>query len=85
MEKLAPRHNFKQWLKDNRMSIIVLAAALVLFIVLRVIAAPEDAAPTTDGDYAEYENAVVTNGAKAVRLGYRPQKTSSSVFRLPTS
>lgn len=61
MEKLAPRHNFKQWLKDNRMSIIVLAAALVLFIVLRVIAAPEDAAPTTDGDYAEYENAVVTN------------------------
>lgn len=48
MEKLAPRHNFKQWLKDNRMSIIVLAAALVLFIVLRVIAAPEDAAPTTD-------------------------------------
>ena len=61
MEKLAPRHNFKQWLKDNRMSIIVLAAALVLFIVLRVIAAPGDAAPTTDGDYAEYENAVVTN------------------------
>lgn len=61
MEKLAPRHNFKQWLKDNRMSIIVLAVALVLFIVLRVIAAPEDAAPTTDGDYAEYENAVVTN------------------------
>ena len=61
MEKLAPRHNFKQWLKDNRVSIIVLAAALVLFIVLRVIAAPEDAAPTTDGDYAEYENAVVTN------------------------
>lgn len=61
MEKLAPRHNFKQWLKDNRMSIIVLAAALVLFIVLRVITAPEDAAPTTDGDYAEYENAVVTN------------------------
>ena len=43
------------------MSIIVLAAALVLFVVLRVIAAPEDAAPTTDGDYAEYENAVVTN------------------------
>lgn len=61
MEKLAPRHNFKQWLKDNRMSIIVLAVALVFFIVLRVIAAPEDAAPTTDGDYAEYENAVVTN------------------------
>mgnify|MGYP004655229701 FL=1 len=61
MKKLAPRRNLKQWLKDNRMSIIVLAAALVLFVVLRVIAAPEDAAPTTDGDYAEYENAVVTN------------------------
>lgn len=43
------------------MSIIVLAAALVLFVILRVIAAPEDTAPTTDGDYAEYENAVVTN------------------------
>lgn len=61
MEMHAPRRNLKQWLKDNRMSIIVLAAALVLFVVLRVIAAPEDAAPTTDGDYAEYENAVVTN------------------------
>ena len=53
MEMHAPRRNLKQWLKDNRMSIIVLAAALVLFVVLRVIAAPEDAAPTTDGDYAE--------------------------------
>ena len=61
MKKLAPRQNFKQWLKDNRMSIIVLAAALVIFIVLRVVAAPEDAAPVTEGDYAEYENGVVTN------------------------
>lgn len=43
------------------MSIIVLAVALVIFIVLRVVAAPEDAAPVTEGDYAEYENGVVTN------------------------
>lgn len=49
-----------QWCRKNRLSILVLAVALVIFVAARAIAAPEDEEQLQATDYAEYENAVIT-------------------------
>ena len=49
-----------QWWRENRVSCLVLAAALVLFLAVRVIAAPEKETAIDAAEYAEYENAVIT-------------------------
>ena len=49
-----------QWWRENRVSCLVLAAALVLFLAVRAIAAPEKEAVIDAAEYAEYENAVIT-------------------------
>ena len=43
-------------LGKHRAAIIVLVAALAVFVLVRVLVAPEKAAPVATGDYAEYEN-----------------------------
>ena len=43
-------------LGKHRAAIIVLVAALAVFVLVRVLVAPEKAAPAATGDYAEYEN-----------------------------
>ena len=48
-----------EWLRQNRAALIVLLAALVIFIAVRALVAPEKAAPNTVGDYSEYENGKV--------------------------
>ena len=60
MKKNASRPTLRQWWQQNRVSCLVLAAALVLFIAVRAIAAPEKAEPSGAEAYAEYENAVIT-------------------------
>ena len=49
-----------QWWRENRVSCLVLAAALVLFLAVRAIAAPEKETVIDAAEYAEYENAVIT-------------------------
>lgn len=49
-----------QWWQKNRVSCLVLAAALVLFIVVRAIAVPEEENGSQAAEYAEYENGVIT-------------------------
>ena len=49
-----------QWWRENRVSCLVLAAALVLFLAVRAIAAPEKETAIDAAEYAEYENAVIT-------------------------
>ena len=53
MEKTGSAPGF---LRRNRAALLVLLAALVIFIAARAIVAPEKATPSTAGDYAEYEN-----------------------------
>ncbi len=60
MKQLTSRTTLRQWWRDNRVSCLVLAAALVLFIVVRAIAAPEKTEKIDAEAYAEYENAVIT-------------------------
>ena len=60
MKKSALRPTPGQWWRENRVSCLVLAAALVLFIAVRAVAAPEKTAPSDAAEYAEYENAVIT-------------------------
>lgn len=60
MKQLTSRPTLRQWWRDNRVSCLVLAAALVLFIVVRAIAAPEKTEKIDAEAYAEYENAVIT-------------------------
>ena len=49
-----------RWWQQNRVSCLVLAAALVLFIVVRAIAVPEEENGSQAAEYAEYENGVIT-------------------------
>ena len=49
-----------QWWRENRVSCLVLAAALVLFLAVRAIDAPEKETAIDAAEYAEYENAVIT-------------------------
>ena len=47
------------WLRENRAALIVLLAALALFVIARVIVAPDAAEGAKTGDYSEYENGTV--------------------------
>ena len=47
------------WLRKNRAAVIVLLSALVIFLVVRMLVAPEKTEPLTAGDYSEYENGKV--------------------------
>ncbi len=49
----------KDWLKNNRVSAIVLVIAALIFVLARMAFAPKTEAAEVTGDYAEYENAVV--------------------------
>ena len=49
----------KDWLKNNRVSVIVLVIAALIFVLARMAFAPKTEAAEVTGDYAEYENAVV--------------------------
>ena len=60
MKKSSSRPAPGQWWRENRVSCLVLAAALVLFLAVRAIAAPEKEAVIDAAEYAEYENAVIT-------------------------
>ncbi len=60
MKKSSSRPAPGQWWRENRVSCLVLAAALVLFLAVRVIAAPEKETAIDAAEYAEYENAVIT-------------------------
>lgn len=60
MKQLTSRPTLRQWWRDNRVSCLVLAAALVIFIAVRAIAAPEKTEKIDAEAYAEYENAVIT-------------------------
>lgn len=53
------KNNPGDWLRRNRAALIVLLAALVIFLAVRAIVAPEKAAPNTAGDYVEYDNGKV--------------------------
>ena len=53
MKKSSSRPAPGQWWRENRVSCLVLAAALVLFISFRAIAAPEKTAPSDAAEYAE--------------------------------
>ena len=60
MKKSSSRPAPGQWCRENRVSCLVLAAALVLFLAVRAIAAPEKETAIDAAEYAEYENAVIT-------------------------
>ena len=60
MKKSSSRPALGQWWRENRVSCLVLAAALVLFLAVRAIAAPEKETAIDAAEYAEYENAVIT-------------------------
>ena len=60
MKKSSSRPAPGQWWRENRVSCLVLAAALVLFLAVRAIAAPEKETALDAAEYAEYENAVIT-------------------------
>ena len=47
------------WLRKNRAALLVLLAALVIFVAVRALVAPEKTAPNTAGNYVEYENGKV--------------------------
>ena len=50
----------KDWLKRNRAAVIVLVIAALIFVLARMAFAPKTETQDVSGDYAEYENAVVT-------------------------
>lgn len=54
------KSSLSAWLRDRRWSLAVLLAAVLCFVVLRLILAPA-ASPTAapSGDYAEYDNGVI--------------------------
>ena len=60
MKQTLSRATPAQWWQKNRISCLVLAAALVLFIVVRAIAVPEEENGSQAAEYAEYENGVIT-------------------------
>ena len=60
MKKSSSRPAPGQWWRENRVSCLVLAAALVLFLAVRAIDAPEKETAIDAAEYTEYENAVIT-------------------------
>lgn len=49
-----------EWLKEEKWGILVLFAALLIFLAVRGRIMPEEAKPLPSGDYVEYEKGVVT-------------------------
>lgn len=60
MKQTLSRATPARWWQKNRVRCLVLAAALVLFIVVRAIAVPEEENGSQAAEYAEYENGVIT-------------------------
>lgn len=53
--------DFAAWWRKNRLSCAILAACLVLFVALRVLAVDHSQPQTRGEEYAEYETAVITD------------------------
>ena len=68
----------KDWINNNRVSIIVLLLAAILFAAVRIMVAPKTEAADVSGDYAEYENAVVT---QILSDGTEADETSDGGYR----
>ena len=60
-ERKADRLTAGAWWSRNRWSCVILAAALVLFIVLRMAAVTFEQPQPQGDNYAEYETGVVTD------------------------
>ena len=60
MKTKAKKGSAARWLRENRLSCIVLLCAALLFVLLRIWAAPEPEEDTGATAYAEYESARVT-------------------------
>ena len=60
MKKIAEKGGAARWLRENRLSCIVLLCAALLFVLLRIWAAPEPQEDSGATEYAEYESARVT-------------------------
>ena len=58
--KKAAQTDLRAWWSKNRLSCIILAAAVVVFIVLRMLAVSHEQPHPRGEDYAEYETAVIT-------------------------
>ena len=59
MKKEAENGRAARWLRENRLSILVLLLAAVLFAILRIWSAPEPAENTGAAEYASYETAKI--------------------------
>lgn len=55
------RPDARAWWGKNRLSCIILAAAVVVFIIVRALAATHEQPQSRGEDYAEYETAVITD------------------------
>ena len=55
------RPDARAWWGKNRLSCIILAAAVVVFIIVRALAATHEQPQARGEDYAEYETAVITD------------------------
>ena len=60
MKIKAEKGSAAAWLRENRLSCIVLLCAALLFVLLRIWAAPEPQEDSGATEYAEYESARVT-------------------------
>ena len=60
MKKIAEKGGAARWLRENRLSCIVLLCAALLFVLLRIWAAPEPQEDSGATEYAEYESGRVT-------------------------
>lgn len=58
-KKLSRRPSFSQWWSRNKLSVIILLFAAIIFVVFRCIAV-DDAEQERGEEYAEYEKATVT-------------------------
>ena len=61
MKQKASRPDLAAWWKSNRLSCLILAAALVLFVAVRLLLAPPEQPHPRGDTYAEYESGVVTD------------------------
>ena len=68
----------KDWLKNNRVSVIVLVIAALIFVLARMAFAPKTEAAELTGDYAEYENAVVV---QILSDNTEPDETADGGYR----
>ena len=68
----------KDWLKRNRAAILVLVIAALIFVLARIFLAPAPEAAAVSGDYAEYENAVVT---QILSDSTEPDETADGGYR----